>query len=154
MQTKEIALKVFEQLKKRNLTISTAESCTGGMIVSKLVAISGISSFLTEGIVTYSNFSKIKRLGVSQQTLDNFGAVSKETVFEMLKGLETDCKIAVSGIAGPNGGTPQKPVGTVFIGVEFSDKILIEKYLFKGSREEIRQKSTKQALENILNLIS
>jgi nicotinamide-nucleotide amidase len=149
-----ISQQLFEQLRKKNLTISTAESCTGGMIVSQLVGISGISKFLIEGIVTYSNNSKILRLGVNPKTIQKFGAVSEETVVEMLNGLKTDCRIAVSGIAGPNGGTLEKPVGTVFIGVQFLNKIIIKRYLFSGSRNDVREKSTKTALKNILNLIS
>ena len=132
---------LIEKLIKEKMTISLAESCTGGMIAEKLVSVSGASEVFEEGLVTYSNEAKMKRLGVNKETLDKYGAVSSETVEEMLKGLSTDVGIAVSGIAGPLGGTEEKPVGTVYIGIKLNEELYINRHLFKGDRERIRIKA-------------
>lgn len=144
---------LVEKLKELNLKISLAESCTGGMIAEKLVSVSGVSEVFEEGLVTYSNKAKTERLGVKRETLDKFGAVSEETVEEMLKGLKTDIGIAVSGIAGPNGGTGEKPVGTVVIGFKIKDKILVNRYLFKGDREKIRLRACYEAISGLLQIL-
>ena len=119
----EIANVVGEKLKEKGLTIACAESCTGGMFASALTDIPGISACFDRGIVTYSNRAKVEELGVKQETLDAFGAVSEETALEMAKGVRrvsgTDIGISVTGIAGPDGGTPEKPVGLVYIGLDF-----------------------------------
>ena len=118
---------VSKMLIEKNLTISTAESCTGGLVSATLINYPGISSVFIEGCVTYSNESKINRLGVNPNTLKIHGAVSEETVIEMVKGamkaLKTDCAVATSGIAGPGGGTPEKPVGTVWIAAGYKNEI-------------------------------
>ena len=110
---------IGELLKKRKLTVSTAESCTGGSIAERLTSIAGSSEYFKGSIVAYSNEVKKDLLYVSSETLEKYGAVSEETVIEMVKGamkaLKTDCAVATSGIAGPGGGTPEKPVGTVWI---------------------------------------
>lgn len=144
---------LVEKFKELNLKISLAESCTGGMIAEKLVSVSGASNVFEEGIVTYSNEAKTYRLGVKKETLDKFGAVSQETVEEMLKGLKTDVAIAVSGIAGPNGGTVDKPVGTVIIGFKIKEKVLINRYLFKGDREKIRVRACYEAMNHLLQIL-
>jgi nicotinamide-nucleotide amidase len=123
------------------------------MIASKLVGLEGISSVFKEGIVCYSNDSKMKRLGVKSETLDKYGAVSEETCSEMLDGLETEVKIAVTGIAGPGGGTKEKPVGTVYIGIVVEDKKYIKKYIFNGNRERIRRLTMMRAMFEVLKIL-
>ena len=145
-------MKFISSINKK-LSISLAESCTGGLICEKLVSVSGASQVLLEGLVTYSNEAKVKRLGVKKETLYDFGAVSEETVREMLEGLETDIGIAVSGVAGPLGGTIEKPVGTVFIGIKFKNEYIITKYLFKGDREKIRLRASYEAISSLLKIL-
>lgn len=135
------------------LSISTAESCTGGMIASKLIDVSGISSFFKEGIVCYSNESKIERLAVKKETLIQYGAVSEEVAREMLEGLKTDLGIATTGIAGPNGGTKEKPVGLVYIAVKLGEHIEIIRKEFKGERNKIRQRATLFALYRMQKML-
>ena len=118
---------IGELLKKRKLTVSTAESCTGGSIAERLTSIAGSSEYFKGSIVAYSNEVKKDLLYVSSETLEKYGAVSEETVIEMVKGamkaLKTDCAVATSGIAGPGGGTPEKPVGTVWIAAGYKNEI-------------------------------
>ena len=123
------------------------------MIAEKLVSVSGASDVFEEGLVTYSNEAKMKRLGVKKETLDNRGAVSEETVEEMLKGLKTTIGIAVSGIAGPLGGTVEKPVGTVVIGIKYNERYIIKKHLFKGDREKIRIRACYEAISSLLQIL-
>ncbi|OQY10547.1 MAG: competence/damage-inducible protein A [Fusobacteriia bacterium 4572_132] len=137
---------LFDKLKEKEYNISTAESCTGGLLASKIISLSGISKYYREGLVTYSNESKIERLGVKKETIEKYGAVSKETVSEMLEGLKTDTGIAISGIAGPTGGTEKKPVGTVIIGIKINKIKKVETYLFRGNREKVRKKAVLTAL--------
>lgn len=144
---------IYSCLKEKKYEISLAESCTGGMIASKFIEIDGISSVFKEGIVCYSNESKQARLGVKKETLDLYGAVSYETCEEMLGGLDTDVKIAVTGIAGPNGGTKEKPVGTVYIGVVVGDKKYIKKHIFNGNRERIRRITMMRAMFEVLKIL-
>ncbi|MBZ4683834.1 MAG: nicotinamide-nucleotide amidase [Fusobacteriaceae bacterium] len=148
-----IEINVVNKLIEQNKTISLGESCTGGLITSKLISVSGASKVFKEGIVVYSNESKQERLGVKKETLERYGAVSEETVYEMLKGLKTDVGIAVSGIAGPNGGTKEKPVGTVYIGIKVDEKYDIKKYQFNGNREKIRERASLTALFELLKLL-
>ena len=148
--------KIFEYLtmNEKNLTISTAESCTGGMIASKLVDVSGISKSFMEGLVTYSNDSKTKRLKVKKETLEKYGAVSEETAREMLAGLTTDIGISTTGIAGPDGGTKEKPVGLVYIGIKVENEIQVFRKELKGDRNKIRQRASMYALYNLLKILS
>jgi nicotinamide-nucleotide amidase len=150
---KRIQDSVVSHLKTLDYNISLAESCTGGQIASMLVEVSGVSKVFFEGIVCYSNDSKIKRLGVSPETLKVYGAVSHETAMEMLAGLEGDVAIATTGIAGPEGGTKDKPVGTVYIGVRILDEYHLKKYEFKGDRERIRKYSSMTALFKLLKML-
>jgi PncC family amidohydrolase len=147
---------LIELLRARKLTISTAESCTGGLISKLITDIPGSSDVFVGGVVSYSNAMKMKWLGVKQATLERYGAVSEQTVREMLNGImrETgsDLAAAVSGIAGPTGGTIEKPVGTVFIGIAFHDQRIIERYNFKGSREDVRTQSAMEVLKILANL--
>ena len=135
------------------LTISTAESCTGGMVAAKLISYPGISVSFIEGAITYSNEAKMKRLGVRKETLDVYGAVSKETAREMAEGIAkescSNTSIATTGIAGPGGGTNEKPVGLVYIAVHVNNKTIIEKCNFSGNREEVRISATNHALKMI-----
>lgn len=140
-----------EMLVKNNLTIATAESCTGGMIAAKLINYSGISSSFLEGAVTYSNESKVRRLGVNKNTLETYGAVSSETAKEMVSGITktsgADIGISITGIAGPSGGTEEKPVGLVYIGLSIKGEIIIKKLNLAGNRQKIRERATNIALD-------
>ncbi len=147
---------LVDLLKTKKLKIATAESCTGGWVAKKITDIPGASQIFLGGFVAYNNEMKIKWLKVKQTTLDKFGAVSRETVDEMISGVlkqtGADIGIAVSGIAGPGGGTEEKPVGTVFIGIGFRDKRVIKKFLFQGSRDRVRQRSVASILQLICEL--
>ena len=138
---------------EKPLTISTAESCTGGMIASKLIEVPGISTNFIEGIVSYSNEAKIKRLKVKKETLEKYGAVSEEVAREMLAGLKTDIGISTTGIAGPDGGTKNKPVGLVYIGIKVKDEVKIFRRELKGDRNKIRQRAMMHALYNLLKIL-
>ena len=142
--------KIIQKLSEQKQTITFAESCTGGRIAAAFTAVSGASNVLNGSCVTYSNEIKHQWLGVDQEILDNFGAVSEACVSQMLDGIQkmagSDYAIAVSGIAGPTGGTEFKPVGTVFIGLLTPKKREVYHCYFKGSRDEIQQKATSFAL--------
>ncbi len=147
----QIVQNIVDKLILSNSTISFAESCTGGRIASAFTSISGVSSVFNGSCVTYSNEIKHNWLGVSNEILNNYGAVSDECVTLMLKGIkkmaDSDYAIAVSGIAGPTGGTEYKPVGTVYIGVLTPKDIFVTKYLFLGDRDEVQQQATNIAIE-------
>lgn len=142
---------VAEMLIRNKLTISTAESCTGGMVAEKLISYPGISAVYLEGAVTYSNEAKVKRLGVKEETLKKYGAVSEETAREMVNGIakESGSKVAIAttGLAGPGGGTINKPVGLVYIGIYINGESIVKKFNFNGERDEIRDKTTTSTLE-------
>ena len=138
---------------EKPLTISTAESCTGGMIASKLIEVPGISKNFIESIVSYSNEAKIKRLKVKKETLEKYGAVSEEVAREMLAGLKTDIAISTTGIAGPDGGTKDKPVGLVYIGIKVKDEVRVFRRELKGDRNKIRQRAMMHALYNLLKIL-
>ena len=150
-KTKQNTIDIIETLKERNQSITFAESCTGGRIASAFTAISGASSILNGSAITYSNEIKSQWLGVREETLINYGAVSSECVEEMLEGIckmtNANYAIAVSGIAGPTGGTIEKPVGTVYIGIKIPQNIIINRYLFKGDREEVQSQATSKSIE-------
>lgn len=137
-------------LSANDLKIATAESCTGGLIAASIVNVSGASKVFYEGLVTYSNEAKMSRLGVSEDTLFEFGAVSPQTAKEMAYGLlcdEVDVAVSTTGIAGPLGGTLEKPVGLVYIGIAFRDRPTESyRYVFDGGREQIRQSAKNTAL--------
>ena len=149
--------KLVDLLIRYNLTVTTAESCTGGMISATLVNVPGVSSVLNEAYVTYANASKIKLLSVSKKTLDEHGAVSYNTAYEMVKGAanaaNADCAIAVTGIAGPDGGTKEKPVGTVYSAIYVNGTIKVTKHHFDGDRYEVRKQTTDCVLELLYNEI-
>lgn len=150
---------VAEILVNKNLTISVAESCTGGMVSSHLINYPGISSVFMEGCVTYSNEAKMKSLGVKKETLDKFGAVSEETAREMAEGIakrhNTNIGLSTTGIAGPEGGSEEKPVGLVYFGIYINGKIIVKRYVFNGNRQQIRLRATKTILNDLrLELIN
>lgn len=151
--TDRLEKKVVELIKKLGMNISTAESCTGGMIASRLIDVPGISEIFKEGIVSYSNDAKMKRLGVKKETLEKYGAVSKETAKEMVMGLDSDIAIATTGIAGPDGGTPEKPVGLVYIGIRVKNDIYVEKKFFNGDRMKIRERAVSQSLFSLIKIL-
>ena len=141
---------VVELLEKNQLTIATAESCTGGMLAGKIINVPGASDIFKEGFVTYYNKAKRERLGVKKSTLNKYGAVSEECAKEMVKGLlastKADVGVSITGIAGPGGGTDDKPVGTVYIGRIVCGKVQVIKCLFDGNREKVRESSCVAAL--------
>ena len=156
---KKFSHKIVKLLIKNKLKISVVESCTGGLLSSAITSISGSSKVFTLGLVTYSNQSKIKVLKVSKNIIKNYGSVSHETCLSMVKNLnkisKTNISVSITGIAGPKGGTKQKPVGLVYIGIKKGNKTLIKKYLFKNSKRSLIQKSTvKEALKLIQKIIS
>lgn len=142
---------LFEYLIKNNVTVATAESCTGGNIAAEFVAREGISSVFLLGAVTYANSAKMRILRVREQTLKKHGAVSFECALEMLKGVQkasgADAVVCTTGIAGPGGATNDKPVGLVFVGVRYKNKSKVCKCFFTGNREEVISKATKKALQ-------
>ena len=145
-------------LKKKGVNLSLAESCTGGMLAQKITSVSGASKVFTLGIITYSDQMKIKFLKVPRQIIKKYGAVSKETcrsmVINLSKNSKTTLNLAITGIAGPKGGTNRKPVGLVYIGIKKNKKIDIKKYLFKKqNRESVRRSSVKKSLELIKKFI-
>lgn len=140
-------------LKNKNLTVSTAESCTGGSIAARLTSVPGSSEYFNGGIVAYSNEVKMNLLEVSPETLKEHGAVSEETVIEMVKGamkrMKTDCAVSTSGIAGPGGGTPDKPVGTIWIAAAYKNEI----YTKKQETNRGREMNVERAVNNALLLL-
>lgn len=144
---------VADLLIKNNITIAIAESCTGGMLTSSLVDHSGISQCLLEGCVTYSNEAKVKRLGVSESTLEKYGAVSEQTAIEMARGvaksLGADIGVSTTGIAGPSGESEDKPAGLVYIGIYKEGKAYAIKKNFTGDRQRVRKRATSEALNQI-----
>ena len=145
-------------LLEKHLTLTTAESCTGGMCASRIVNVSGASGTLMQGIVTYSNEAKEKYLHVKHETLLQHGAVSYETAYEMARGCVdvcgTDCGIATTGIAGPGGGTPEKPVGLVYISCALSGRIEVRELHLNGNRTEIRKAAVREVLSLLSDMLS
>ena len=150
---KFLSKELSDKFWKEELTLATAESCTAGNIAAIITAIPGSSHFYKGGIVAYNNEVKINLLGVSPQTLEEKGAVSEETVIEMVKGamksMNSDCAVATSGIAGPTGGTPVNPVGTVWIAAGMKDRIIT----LKVSGDEGRKRNIEKATLNALQLL-
>jgi nicotinamide-nucleotide amidase len=146
---------LIKKLIKKKLKISFAESCTGGMLASSITSISGASKVFNLGLVTYSNQAKIKILRVNKSIIKNYGAVSAECckamVINLTKISKADINVSITGIAGPNGGTKNKPVGLVFIGVKKSNKLVIFKNLFKSKSRNFIQKATVKKTLKIIN---
>ena len=146
--------KIVELLKKLDMNISTAESCTGGMLASKLIDVPGISEVFYEGVVSYSNEAKINRLGVRKEILDRYGAVSEEVAKEMVMGLTTDVALSTTGIAGPDGGSEEKPVGLVYMGIRIKDKIYVEKRVFRGDRNKVRERTVSHTFFTLIKILN
>ena len=146
--------KIGELLNAKKMTLSTAESCTGGSIAALITSVPGSSEYFKGGVVAYSNEVKMNMLHVSPETLQKYGAVSRETVIEMVQGvmesMKTDCAVATSGIAGPGGGTPEKPVGTIWMAVACGGLIVTEKEEGDAGRAE----NVKKTVHNALLLLS
>lgn len=152
---------VVKLLKERGYTLAAAESCTGGLISAEITSVSGSSDVFGYGVCTYANEAKMKLLGVKEETLASVGAVSEETAVQMAEGVRklagADIAVSVTGIAGPTGGTPEKPVGTVYIGCSTRSGTTAKRYLFTGEkfpeaangREAIRYETALAALQTI-----
>lgn len=154
---KNIQETVVELLIQNKMKLATAESCTGGLIAQKITSVTGASECFDCGVVTYSNEQKYKLLGVSKDLLEKFGAVSEQTAIEMCKGVKTlanaDFGISVTGIAGPGGGTAEKPVGTVWIGICGENFHKAERFLFDGDRQQVRESTAEMALKMVEDAI-
>ena len=155
---RNLSLKIVKLLTKKKLTVSFAESCTGGLLSSLITSISGSSKVFNMGLVTYSNNAKVKLLKVPKKTISKCGAVSYDTCLSMVKNLskisKSNISISITGIAGPNGGTKEKPVGLVYIGLKKGSKIIVKKNLFKSKKRiSIQEATAKQALKMILKIL-
>jgi nicotinamide-nucleotide amidase len=149
---------IVKKLTKKKLKVSFAESCTGGLLANSITSISGASKVFNIGLVTYSNQAKIKFLKVNKNIIKKYGAVSHECCLAMVNNLskisKANINVSITGIAGPNGGTKQKPVGLVYIGVKKGNKTYINKCFFKGKKRTFIQKATvKKALRLVLRII-
>lgn len=147
-----------KRLIEKELKIAAAESCTGGLFTALITDVAGSSSILEESIITYSNEAKMRELGVKKETLDARGAVSRETAAQMCEGIRVhtgaDIGVGITGIAGPGGGMPQKPVGTVFVGVSFKNHTEVLELHLDGNRQSVRQETCRIAFETVLNIIN
>ena len=155
---KKLSQKIVELLKRKRLKLSVVESCTGGMLSSAITSVSGSSKVFTMGLVTYSNQSKNRLLKVPKQIIKKHGAVSIQCCFSMVNNLskisKSNIAVSITGIAGPSGGTKRKPVGLIYIGIKKSNKIKINRYLFKNKgRSNIQKTAVNKALKSILNTI-
>lgn len=143
--------KIVTALLEKKYTITTAESCTGGLLAGRILNVSGASGVYNEGHITYSNDAKERLLGVSHQTLQKYGAVSEQTAKEMAEGAakaaKADVGLSTTGIAGPGGGTPTKPVGLIYVGCYIAGEIFVKECRFQGNREENRNAAVETALE-------
>ena len=149
---------LVRKLAKKKLKISFAESCTGGLLASTITSISGASKVFNLGLITYSNQAKVKILKINRNIIRKYGAVSNETCLAMVKNLskisKANINVSITGIAGPKGGTKQKPIGLVYIGLKTGNKIRITKCLFKNKQRSSIQKATvKKALDLILRIV-
>lgn len=148
---------IYNLLKKYHITLTTAESATGGMIASTLINVPGISEFFQEGYVTYSNEAKVKMIHVNPEIIECFGVVSSETAADMARAAAqtagTKAALSVTGVAGPDGGTADCPVGLVFIGCKLNESVVTERYVFAGDRMAVRKAATKRALELLMEQI-
>jgi PncC family amidohydrolase len=153
----EIEEKTGRILKEKGLTIAVAESCTGGLIASRITNIGGASEYFEAGFITYSNKAKTSFLSVPEEIIDKYGAVSYETAKFMAEGVRNiagvDIGVSVTGIAGPAGGTLEKPVGTVFVGLATGAGTFVSNFLFTGNRLEIKQQTSETALTLVVNYL-
>ena len=146
-----VEYRVYQLLNEYNITLTTAESATGGMIASTLINVPGISEFFQEGYVTYSNDAKIKMIHVNPETIAAYGVVSRETASDMAESAArtagTNAALSVTGVAGPDAGTKDCPVGTVYIGCFLNGSTVVEHHVFEGDRMQVRTAAAKRALE-------
>lgn len=153
----QLEIQVGQLLKERKLKLALAESCTGGLLGSRITDVAGSSEYFLAGVVAYAYEAKVELLGVSWETLNTKGAVSRETVLEMAKGIrrmaDVDIAISVSGIAGPGGGTPEKPVGTTWIGLVSEDIERAQVFQFLGDREQNKVAAVDAALRLLLEYL-
>ncbi|MEC8066780.1 MAG: CinA family protein [Pseudomonadota bacterium] len=151
------AHETVQKLADKKLTIATAESCTGGLIIGALTEVSGSSTVVDRGFITYTNQSKVGMLGVLDETLEAHGAVSEQTVREMALGAHnksgSPITVAVSGIAGPTGGSDEKPIGLVYFGFYFEGKLKVLRHVFKGNRQQVRLQTIETSLDEILSYL-
>lgn len=149
--------KVVNKLMEKSYTVTTAESCTGGLLAGRILNVSGASEVYNEGHITYANEAKERILGVNHETLVKFGAVSRETAEEMAVGAariaDADIALSTTGIAGPGGGTPEKPVGLIYIGCFVVGKVRVKELYFQGTREENRQNAVEEALQLLYEIL-
>lgn len=155
MKNEEILVK---KLMDNNMTISTAESCTGGLLSAAIVNVSGASNVFNEGYVAYANESKMRLLRVKEEILDKLGAVSAETAEQMAKGCARNAGanigLSTTGIAGPGGGTDEKPVGLVYVGCYCDGKTVVSKNIFNGDREQVRNQAVEKAISMALECLN
>ena len=155
---KKLSQKIVKLLKRKRLKLSVVESCTGGMLSGAITSVSGSSKVFTMGLVTYSNQSKNHLLKVPKQIIKKHGAVSIQCCFTMVNNLskfsKSNIAVSITGIAGPGGGTKQKPVGLVYVGIKRGNKVKVNRYLFKNKgRSNVQRAAVKKSLELILNTI-
>ena len=155
---KKLSQKIVKLLKRKRLKLSVVESCTGGMLSSAITSVSGSSKVFTMGLVTYSNQSKNRLLKVPKQIIKKHGAVSIQCCFSMVNNLskinKSNVTVSITGIAGPSGGTKQKPVGLVYVGIKRGNKVKIKRFLFKNKgRSSVQRATVKKALELILDVL-
>ena len=155
---KKKIIKIINLLKRKKLKLAIAESCTGGMLSSAITSVGGSSKVFTMGLVTYSNQSKNHLLKVPKQIIKKHGAVSIQCCFTMVNNLskfsKSNIAVSITGIAGPGGGTKQKPVGLVYVGIKRGNKVKVNRYLFKNKgRSNVQRAAVKKALELVLNTI-
>ena len=157
MSEEPLEVRIGEQLRQRGLSLAVAESCTGGLIGHRITNVAGSSTYFAGGVISYANEAKRRLLGVRGETLEKHGAVSRETVLEMARGVRSafaaDVGLAVSGIAGPGGGTPDKPVGTVWIGLSTPDKEQSWSYRLEGDRVQIKEAAAGRALGHLVEYL-
>lgn len=153
-----ILKKIANLLKQKHLTVATAESCTGGLIAHSLTNISGSSNYFDRGIVSYSNNAKIELLGASEEILKKYGAVSEQVAIVMAEGVRiksnVDIGISTTGIAGPTGGTKEKPVGLVYIAVSTTRNVAVKKFQFTGNRIQNKESTCNAALQMLLDTLN
>lgn len=149
--------RIGELLRERGLKLATAESCTGGLIAHRITNIPGSSDYFLGGVVAYAYEAKVAQLGVSWETLQTYGAVSRETVVEMARGarrtLEADLAVSVTGIAGPGGGLPEKPVGTTWIGLSTPEGEWARRFVWDGDRAQNKAYSAQAALQFVIDYL-
>lgn len=153
-----IEAELGERLREHEWTLATAESCSGGLIAHRITNVPGSSAYFLGGVVSYSNGAKVRMLDVRPESLDSYGAVSEEIAREMAEGARnyfgSDVALAVTGIAGPTGGTPEKPVGLVFMAVTSMAGTKVERNQFSGDRESIKQQASDRALALLMETLA